>query len=83
VKIAEKALGAEMAWNRQIYLGHGGHILTFPVGRGALMNVVAFHFSQSDTWEGDWVQPLQKDSLERDFVGWGENVTKIMEASAL
>ncbi len=81
MKIAEETIGAEMAWNRQMYLGHGGHILTFPVAKGALMNVVAFHSSQSDTWEGDWVQPLQKENLQRDFVGWGEKVTKIMEVS--
>lgn len=81
MKIAEAALGAELANNRQMYLGHRGHVLTFPVAKGALMNVVAFHSSQSDVWEGDWVQPLQKESLERDFVGWGEKVTKIMEVS--
>jgi salicylate hydroxylase len=81
MKIAEQAIGAEMANNRQMYLGHNGHVLTFPVANGALMNVVAFHTSQSDTWEGDWVQPLQKESLERDFVGWGEKVTRIMEVS--
>lgn len=84
MKLAEAALGAEKANNRQMYLGHGGHILTFPVGRGALMNVVAFHDSKSDTWEGEWIQQLQKENLQRDFnAGWGDNVRKIMEVSDL
>jgi len=77
--LAEAALGAEKAQNRQMYLGHRGHVLTFPVAKATLMNVVAFHNSQSDEWEGEWIQPLQKDSLQRDFDGWGESVTKIME----
>jgi salicylate hydroxylase len=81
MKVAEVALGKERANNRQMYLGHGGHLLTFPIGNGALMNVVAFHSSQHDTWEGDWVQPLQKDNVQRDFVGWGKIVSKLMEVS--
>lgn len=84
MKVAEAALGAEKANNRQMYLGHGGHILTFPVARGALMNVVAFHDSKSDTWEGEWIQQLQKENLQRDFSeGWGEDVKRIMEVSEL
>jgi len=79
MKLAEAALGAEKANNRQMYLGHRGHILTFPVANGVLMNVVAFHSSKSDIWEGEWIQPLQKENVKRDFDGWGESVTKIME----
>ena len=80
MKLAENALGAERANNRQMYLGHGGHVVTFPVAKGTLMNVVAFHGTASDTWEGEWVKPLQKESVQRDFAGWGDNVTKIVEA---
>ena len=78
MKLAEAALGAEKANNRQMYLGHGGHFLTFPVGNGALMNVVAFHTHEGE-WKGEWVQPLKKDELQNDFAGWGQNVTKIIE----
>lgn len=80
---AEEALGEEMANNRQMYLGHGGHVLTFPIAGGKLLTVVAFHSSRTEDWEGDWVQPLQKQNLQRDFVGWGEKVTKIMDVSFL
>lgn len=77
--VAEAALGKEKANCRQMYLGHGGHMLTFPVAKGAMMNAVAFHSTEKDTWEGEWVQPLQKYKLQRDFTGWGTHVTKIME----
>ncbi|KAH8886639.1 FAD/NAD(P)-binding domain-containing protein [Thozetella sp. PMI_491] len=63
MKIAEKALGKEHANNRIMYLGHGGHVLTFPVASGAIMNVVAFHDSITDTWEGEWVQQAQTENL--------------------
>jgi salicylate hydroxylase len=79
MKEAEVVLGKWNANNRQMYLGHGGHLLTFPVANGALMNLVAFHDSQKETWEGDWAQPLQKNNARRDFVGWGQKITKIIE----
>lgn len=82
-KVAEQAIGAEAANNRKMHLGHGGHVLTFPVAKGSLLTVVAFHSSQSDVWEGSWIQPLQKESLQRDFVGWGEKVTKLLNVSVM
>ena len=78
---AEAVLGKEKANNRQMYLGHGGHVLTFPVGKGMMMNVVAFASSETDTWEGEWIQPLQSESMKRDFAHWGDSVVKIMEVS--
>lgn len=83
MEAAEEALGKERANNRHMYLGHGGHILTFPVAGGTLMNVVAFHASATETWEGDWVQPHQTDMAGRDFdeSQWGTSVRKIMEVS--
>lgn len=81
MKAAEEALGKEYAHNRHMYLGHGGHILTFPVAHKTLMNVVAFHSSLQDTWEGDWVQPLQAENVKTAFDGahWGSTVQKIMQ----
>jgi salicylate hydroxylase len=54
MKVAEEAIGAEKANNRQMYLGHDGHMLTFPVSNGALMNVVAFH-SKESWYEEEWI----------------------------
>jgi salicylate hydroxylase len=76
---AETVLGKERANNRHMYLGHGGHVLTFPVGKGVMMNVVAFASPQTGTWEGEWVQALQSESMKRDFGHWGDNAVKIME----
>ena len=39
---AVKLLGYDKAANGHMHLGHKGHILTFPVAQGKVMNVVAF-----------------------------------------
>ena len=35
---AAKLMGDELARNSQMYLGKGGHILTFPIEKGQTMN---------------------------------------------
>ncbi|CAG8977623.1 hypothetical protein HYALB_00011726 [Hymenoscyphus albidus] len=80
MKAAEAALGAEKANNRQMYIGHGGHVLTFPVANGTLMNVVAFR-SYPQEWKGEWVKPLQKENAQGAFPDshWGKNIVTIMK----
>lgn len=84
MKIAQEALGDEHASNRTMFLGRGGHVLTFPVANGAIMNVVAFHESDKTTWEGDHVQKLQMGKAQGDFSDskWGSSVAKIVKVSA-
>lgn len=85
MKLAEEVLGDEHANNRTMFLGRGGHVLTFPVANGAVMNVVAFHNSENITWEGDFVQKLQMGKAQRDFSEsqWGSCVVKIVEVSTI
>lgn len=81
MKLAEKVLGDEHANNRTMCLGRGGHVLTFPVANGALMNAVAFHDSGKTTWEGEHIQKLPMRNAQRDFSEsqWGSCVVKIAE----
>lgn len=83
MKLAEEVLGDEHANNRTMFLGRGGHVLTFPVSNGALMNVVAFHDSGKTTWEGESIQKLQMGNARRDFSEsqWGSCVVRIVEVS--
>jgi len=77
---AVEILGEDKAMNRQMYLGHHGHMLTFAVARGQFMNVVAFHDTGKNEWEGEqWVKSVKKEDFLRDFEGWGKNVTGIIE----
>jgi salicylate hydroxylase len=75
---AVELLGDEKARNRAMYMGRNGHVLTFPIQHGEVLNVVAFHKSNSEEWEGEWVQNSTKEALFADFEGWGDNVLKLL-----
>lgn len=67
---AANLMGDELARNSQMYFGHGGHILTFPIEKGKTMNVVAFSTKKDGNWEGEWVKPVNKEAMFNDFQGW-------------
>ncbi|KAF2766321.1 FAD/NAD(P)-binding domain-containing protein [Teratosphaeria nubilosa] len=76
---AAKLLGDELARNAQMYVGHGGHILTFPIEHGKTMNVVAFGTKNDGKWEDpDWVKPMDREVMFRDFEGWTESTRSIL-----
>ena len=79
---ARSALGDYLSGNSQMYLGPGGHILTYPIEHGQMMNVVAF-VDKDDDWEHEqWVLKNKLAEMKQDFRGWGEPVQKILEASS-
>ena len=80
---AAKALGDELARNSQMYLGQGGHILTFPIENGKTMNVVAFRTKNDGKWEDErWVLPMKRQDMMDDFTGWGESCQRILSVSS-
>ncbi|GKT87587.1 mannitol 1-phosphate dehydrogenase [Colletotrichum tofieldiae] len=75
---AEQLLGDELARNSQVYFGRHGHILTFSIAKGKIMNVVAFR--SADEWKSnDWVVSVKKEDMLKDFEGWGEKSQKIIQ----
>ena len=65
---------------KYLEMGPGGHVLTFPISNGKIMNVVAFH-----TTEKEWKDvnkntriATREDAL-RDFDGYGPDVTKMLQ----
>ena len=75
---AVDAIGPEKAQNRFMFLGKGGHVLVFPVENGEMMNVVAFRTTKSGTWEGKWVESVERGDMAADFEGFGEECQKIL-----
>jgi salicylate hydroxylase len=73
-----RVVGEERAMNRQMYLGHGGHVITFPVAKGKIVNVAAFSTQKDGKWKGEWVKSNQKENMHKSYDGWGESVTKIL-----
>ena len=76
---ARSELGDRLAQNSQHHLGYDGHVLTFPIDKGKTMNVVAFQTLESGEWDSeDWVKPVKKEDMVRDFEHWGPHVKKII-----
>ncbi|KAF4964433.1 hypothetical protein FSARC_7619 [Fusarium sarcochroum] len=70
-------LGEEKAMNCQAYLGYHGHMLTFPVAGGRMMNVVAFQ--SSENWpHGRMVIPATKEEMLASYQDWGSDVVNIV-----
>lgn len=56
-------------------MGHGSHVLTFPVDHLQKLNIVAFHTTDKD-WD-DYERTTKMASREdalRDFAGFGKDV---------
>jgi salicylate hydroxylase len=76
---AAALMGDELARNSQMFFGHGGHILTFPIEQGKIMNVVAFGTKEDGKWDDpEWVKPMNKEAMYQDFKGWTEATQKIL-----
>ncbi|EDO04577.1 hypothetical protein SS1G_07060 [Sclerotinia sclerotiorum 1980 UF-70] len=75
-----KASIGEKAGQRIFYLGHGGHVVSFPVEGGKSMNIVAFANREEGVWEGNWVRENVEKELERDYLDgrWGRDVEGVM-----
>lgn len=60
-------------------MGPGGHVLTFPVNHGEILNIVAFK-----TTEEDWpdyqrlTRPAKREDALRDFAQYGPNVLALL-----
>lgn len=68
----------------QVYLGLDGHILTFPVRKGRIINVVAFTSDRSQpepTWPAGapWVREVSQREMLDAFTGWGDAPRTILE----
>ena len=71
-------LGDNLAKNSQGYLGPHGHVLTFPIDHGKLLNIVAF--ASASKWDSDkWVIHTNPHEVQNDFEGWGNPVSGIVK----
>ncbi|KAF2131731.1 salicylate 1-hydroxylase-like protein [Dothidotthia symphoricarpi CBS 119687] len=67
----------EAARTPQMYCGYKGHLLTFPIANGKIMNVVAF--SSRDEWHpADWVVKTSREDMIADYADWTDSVQNIV-----
>ena len=79
VEKAKAALGEDNAVNSKMHMGKDGHILTFPVSHGKVMNVVAF-WTNPDDWpdHSKLTLPSKREHVYRDFQHFGPTVQHII-----
>ncbi|KAF2845048.1 salicylate 1-hydroxylase-like protein [Plenodomus tracheiphilus IPT5] len=75
---AVEIMGPTVPKTAQMYLGYHGHLLTFPIANGTIMNVVAFS-SRSEWVSRDWVVQTSREDMREDFKHWGPTVRSVME----
>lgn len=73
-------LGLDRARTQHMYGGPAAHVLTFPVAKQALMNVVAFVSDPTD-WplSRPMAQPATKSEVAAVFADWGPTVRAIID----
>jgi salicylate hydroxylase len=61
-------------------MGHGKHILTFPVNHGKTLNLVAFRTTSEDWPDAQKLtRPGQREELLREFEDYGPTVIKLLK----
>ena len=61
------------------WLGPHGHVVSYPVRRGELLNFVAHY--DSDAWTGEsWTQQAERAELIKSYAGWNEAVLRMFES---
>jgi salicylate hydroxylase len=75
--VANKILTSELAGNGNIYCGRGGYIITYPVDKGKLVNVVAI--KRKDAWEEEeWLAPCPRENMLAEFDDWGVPLQRLV-----
>ncbi len=61
------------------WIGPGGHVITYPLRGGKILNFVGF--GEREDWQVEsWTEPGTHDECLADFKGWNETVQTIIHA---
>lgn len=82
MKDAIVAVGEELAVNSQVYMGHGGMVVTYPIENGKVLNVVAFRETEESTWKHNkWVVDSSSQEMLKQFENFGDKVRDLLKVS--
>ncbi|KAH7355467.1 salicylate 1-hydroxylase-like protein [Pyrenochaeta sp. MPI-SDFR-AT-0127] len=74
---AVEVMGSDKSRTPQMYIGYHGHVLTFPIANGLMLNVVAF--SSQLTWSNPrWVLQTSQNEMLQDFTHWIPSVRALV-----
>ncbi|KAF2276134.1 FAD/NAD(P)-binding domain-containing protein [Westerdykella ornata] len=76
---AAEILGEETPKTAQMFCGHHGHVLTFPIAKGTMLNIVAF--TSRESWTNpDWIVNSSKEDILADFATWSPDVKALLSS---
>ncbi|KAH3965011.1 hypothetical protein HBI70_177380 [Parastagonospora nodorum] len=74
---AVEIMGDDQPRTAQMYVGYHGHVLTFPIAHGTILNVVAF--SSRPTWtDPKWVVQTSRVEMLEDYKDWSPAVRNLI-----
>ncbi|KAH7114251.1 salicylate 1-hydroxylase-like protein [Dendryphion nanum] len=74
---AIEIMGEHARKESQMFCGYHGHVLTFPIAKGTILNVVAF--SSRKEWDStNWVITTSKEHMLADYEHWNPKVRSII-----
>jgi len=76
---AERAPAELVRPHVRVTMGHGRHLVTYPLRAGSLVNFVAVEEREAWTAEG-WSHPDDPGHLRRAFAGWGGAAGALLDA---
>ncbi|KAI8935615.1 hypothetical protein NX059_007144 [Plenodomus lindquistii] len=75
---AVEIMGPVVPKTPQMYMEYHGHVLTFPIANGTIMNVVAFS-SRPEWTNEEWVVKTSREEMREEFKHWGPTVRSVMD----
>jgi salicylate hydroxylase len=90
---AVEIMGEEIPRRAQMHYGYHGHVLTYPVAKGSLLNgeyyifitvdvaliLAVAAFKSRETWaDTDWIQQGSKEALVEEFKTWNPPLKSIL-----
>jgi len=61
------------------WVGPGGHVITYPLRRGALLNIVAI--VEKPAWRGEsWSDAGTQEDVHHDLTGWHPDIHRLIDA---
>ncbi|KAF2795106.1 FAD/NAD(P)-binding domain-containing protein, partial [Melanomma pulvis-pyrius CBS 109.77] len=69
----------EFASDSYMWTGEGGMVMTYPIDFGKTLNVVAARYGRESWDEPTYVVQSDAATLEKDYKGWGDIPSKVIE----
>jgi salicylate hydroxylase len=80
VKVVKEIMGEQLGGNANLWMGHGGYIINYPVEQGRLVNVVGVrrnHDKESKHSYDKLVTPVSREEMYEDWKDWDPRLQQL------